>query len=286
MSKLYIVATPIGNLGDISQRALTTLKEVDLILAEDTRHTIKLLNYFNIKKKMEAYHKFNERFKAEQIVDRIKNEDLEVCLVSDAGTPCISDPGYEIVRCAHENGVEVIGIPGPSAIVTALSISGFQLDSFAFYGFLERANKKIRETINEIKNSNIKVSVIYESPKRLVKLVEKLAEVFPDSNICICSDLTKLHERVIRGNTIEVLEKIKGDENIEKGEYVVVLENTENISEELSGKEFSTEAMLIDKIIKDDCTMKEAIKKVAEEYNIPKNRVYEASLNLKEKMGN
>ncbi|HCC08146.1 MAG TPA: 16S rRNA (cytidine(1402)-2'-O)-methyltransferase [Clostridiales bacterium] len=284
MSKLYIVATPIGNLGDISKRALDVFNECDLILAEDTRHTIKLLNYFNIKKRMESYHKFNEKWKAEQIVERIKTEDLTVCLVSDAGTPCISDPGYEIVAFAHSNDIEVIGIPGPSAVIDALSISGFEIDRFAFYGFLDRDSKQ-KEKIAEIGNSNIKTSVIYESPHRLVKLIEKLAESFPNSAICICSDLTKLHERLIRGNIKDVLEKIKNDENIEKGEYVVILQNQE-VEEKTDEVKISVEALLADKIVRDDCTMKEAIKKVVDEHGYSKNQVYEASLNLKTKMSN
>ncbi|HAN10124.1 MAG TPA: 16S rRNA (cytidine(1402)-2'-O)-methyltransferase [Clostridiales bacterium] len=285
MSKLYIVATPIGNLGDVSKRTLDVLNECDLILAEDTRHTIKLLNYFNIKKKMESYHKFNEKWKAEQIVELIKTEDLVVCLVSDAGTPCISDPGYEIVAFAHSNQIEVIGIPGPSAVIDALSISGFEIDKFAFYGFLDRDNK-LKEKITEISNSNVKISVIYESPRRVVKLVEKLAESFPNSAICICSDLTKLHERVIRGDIKEVLQKIKNDENIEKGEYVVILQNQEVKDENTGEAKISIEALLVDKIMRDDCTMKEAIKKVVNEHDFSKNQVYEASLNLKTKMSN
>ncbi len=282
MSKLYIVATPIGNLGDISSRGLLALKECDLILAEDTRHSIKLLNYYEIKKPMESYHKFNEKSKAENIVQRIKENNLDVCVITDAGTPCISDPGYEIVKLAHDNKIEVIGIPGASAIITGLSICGFNLDTFAFYGFIDRENSKISEKLLEIKNSNIKVSVVYESPKRIVKLVEKISEIFEEGNLCICSDITKLHERTINGTIAEVLEKVRNDENIEKGEYVVIIQNTSKNLEESAEDKISTEALLVDKLIKYGCTLKEAIKKVVEENNISKNQVYEASLRLKE----
>ena len=173
MGTLYVVATPIGNLSDFSKRAIDTLKDCDLILAEDTRQTIKLLNHFDIKNKMISYHKYNEKSKSDEIINELKNG-KNISLVSDAGTPCISDPGYILIKKARENNIEVIGIPGCSAIIDALSISGLDTSSFTFYGFVPTDNKSKDELFNEIKHSNVKVKVLYESPKRLIKLLENI----------------------------------------------------------------------------------------------------------------
>lgn len=281
MGKLYVVATPIGNLSDISERALKILEEVDFIAAEDTRQTVKILNHFNIKKQMIAYHKFNERSKSGAIIEKILNGS-DVALVSDAGTPCISDPGYELVKLAREKKIEVIGIPGPSAIITALSISGLDTSNFTFIGFLPVDNKKLREKIEQIKKSSFSTFIIYESPKRLLKLVELLKENFMDSKIFIASDLTKIHERSFFGNIEEVYDIIKNDEKIEKGEYVVVLEKKLEKIELVEKKEYSIEAELIDIIVKEKCDMKTAIKILNEKNkNLKKNDIYNASLNIK-----
>lgn len=281
MGKLYVVATPIGNLSDISERALKILGEVDFIAVEDTRQTVKILNHFNIKKQMTAYHKFNEKSKSGAIIEKILNGS-DVALVSDAGTPCISDPGYELVKLARENKIEVIGIPGPSAIITALSISGLDTSNFTFIGFLPVDNKKLREKIEQIKKSSFSTFIIYESPKRLLKLVELLKENFMDSKIFIASDLTKIHERSFFGNIEEVYDIIKNDEKIEKGEYVVVLEKKLEKIELVEKKDYSIEAELIDIIVKEKCDMKTAIKILNEKNkNLKKNDIYNASLNIK-----
>jgi len=280
MGTLYVAATPIGNLNDVTPRLLEILKSVDLIAVEDTRQTIKLLNHFKIKNKMVAYHKFNEKNKTNSIIEDLKNG-KNVALVSDAGTPCISDPGYILVKEARKNNIEVIGIPGPSAIITALSISGIDTSSFSFIGFLPTDNKRITEEIEKISNSKIKTFIIYESPKRLVKLVERLKENFKNSKIFIASDLTKIHERGFYGNIDTVYETIKNDPKIEKGEYVVVLEKEDNKKEDIE-LEYSLEAMLVDIIVKENCRLKEAIK-ILNNTNkeLKKNNIYEASLNLK-----
>ena len=172
MGILYVVATPIGNLSDFSPRAIETLKNSDIILVEDTRQTIKLLNHFNIKVKMISYHKFNELKRCDEIINYI-NEGKKISLVSDAGTPCISDPGYLLVKKARENNIDVIGIPGCSAVIDALQISGLDTSSFTFYGFVPTENKKKKELYAEIKKSKVKTKVLYESPKRILNLLKK-----------------------------------------------------------------------------------------------------------------
>ena len=280
MGILYIVATPIGNLDDISKRCLDTLRNVDLIACEDTRQTIKILNKFDIKKKLVSYHKFNESRKSDDFINLLKN-DKNIALVSDAGTPCISDPGYVLVSKARENGIEVIGIPGPSALVTALSISGLNTDSFSFVGFLPIDNKKRRIAIDDILNSAINTFVVYESPKRLVKTLKDLFLVIPNSMVAVCSDLTKLYERTLYGMLEDVINIASNDENIEKGEYVIVLEKMEEVVKKKE-VEYSIEALLVDVMVKNNCSVKEAISIINEENkSVKKNEIYNASLNLK-----
>lgn len=285
MKTLYVVATPIGNLNDISSRALEILENVDLIAAEDTRQTLKLLNHYNIKKKMTSYHKFNEKTKGSEIIDYLKSGS-DVAIVTDAGTPCISDPGYILINLARKNNIDVIAVPGPSAVVSALSVSGMDTSSFVFIGFLPVDNKKLKEEITRIKESKFTTFVIYESPKRLVKLVELLNSNFSSSNLFIASDLTKIHERYFFGKTSDVLAKIKNDPNIEKGEYVVVLEKK---IEEESKEEFdiSTEALLVDIMIRENCNLKDAVFLLNKKSDkLKKNQIYNASLNLKKIMEN
>ena len=223
MGTLYVVGTPIGNLGDITLRALEILKSVDYIACEDTRQSLKLLNHFDIKKKLVSYHKFNENGKSDTIIDDLI-EGKEVAIITDAGTPCISDPGYILVKKCHENNIPVIAIPGASAVISSLSISGMDTSNFSFVGFLPIDNKKFKEEIEKIKNNPIDTVVIYESPKRLIKLFSKLVIEFPNSNVYIASDLTKVHERGFFGEIEKVYDLIRNDSNIEKGEYAIVLE--------------------------------------------------------------
>lgn len=285
MGTLFVVATPIGNLNDISKRVLDVLSNCDFIAAEDTRNTIKILNHYGIKKSMTSYHKFNEKSKSNAIIQKII-EGNNAALVSDAGTPCISDPGYELVKLARKNKINVIGIPGPSAIITALSISGLDTSNFSFYGFLPTDNKRLKIKLEEMKNSDINTFVIYESPKRLLKLIETLNENFEDSLIFIASDLTKIHERGFFGKIIDVLEILKKDEKIEKGEYVVILQKEKKIyNEQKEEKLLSIEALLIDTIVKNNCTLKEAINLLQNNRKIKKKYIYSASLNLKKIFG-
>lgn len=280
MGNLYIVATPIGNLQDITFRALDILKNVDYIACEDTRQTIKLLNHYDIKNKLVAYHKFNELSKSNFIIDDLK-KGMNIAIVTDAGTPCISDPGYIVIKKAREKNINIYAIPGASAVVSALSVSGVDTSNFTFIGFLPVDNTKFNEEINKIKESKINTFVIYESPKRIVKLFSKLKDIFPQSIVYIASDLTKIHERGFFGTIEEVYEQISNDPNIEKGEYAIVLQKNDKTDskEEI---EISLEAIIVDYMIKNNCSSKEAIKGISEKNkNIRKNDLYEASLNLK-----
>ena len=277
---LYVVATPIGNLNDISKRALDVLSEVDLIACEDTRQSIKLLNHYDIKNKLISYHKFNEKDKSVSIVDDLING-KNVALISDAGTPCISDPGYNLVKLARDSGIEVIGIPGCSATVTALSVSGLSTSSYSFLGFLSNDTSKFNKELDLIHNSLINTFIIYESPKRLVKLVKTLKDEFPHSMIYIASDLTKIHERGFYGDIDTVYNTIKEDPNIEKGEYVIILEKHD---EEVTNKDetLSIEALLVDVMIKNNISLKDAINYLNDNNKeLKKNDIYKASLNLK-----
>ena len=279
MGTLYIVATTIGNLGDITARAIETMQNVDLIAVEDTRVTIKLLNYFNIKTKMISYHNFNEEKRINEILTHLENG-KNIALVTDAGTPCISDPGFLLVKTAKEKGINVIGIPGPSAIINALSISGLPSSNFTFYGFLAKENSKFKKQISEIKESVVSTFIFYESPKRIVKLINKLKEEFPSSFVSIASDMTKKFERNFYGLIEDVYETIKDDEKIEKGEYVVIIYKEKN--EEVKEESPSLESLLIDAMIKENISLKDAIEFLSKQNkNLSKNNLYDASLNLK-----
>ena len=278
MGILYVVGTPIGNLGDITSRALDILNSVDLIACEDTRTSSVLLKHFNINKKLVSYHKFNEKGKSNSLIEDLKSG-KNIALISDAGCPCISDPGSILVHEAIENNIEVIAIPGPSAVITSLMSSGMDTASFTFYGFLDRESKKIEESLKKIQNDSSNIAVIYESPKRIIKLLEKINDILDNPYVCLCNDLTKKFEKKYYGNTSEVINLLKNNPNSELGEYVLLIEKKQMIKEEK--EEYTIESLIIDEMVKNDCTMKEAIKIVSEKYQINKNIVYEKSLKLK-----
>lgn len=281
MSKLYIVPTPIGNLGDMTDRAIETLRESDLILAEDTRHTQKLLNFFDIKVRLVSYHKFNEISRSEEIINEILSEDKNVSLVTDAGTPCISDPGYELVKRARESGIEVIGLAGASAVTIALSVAGIDTYQFAFYGFMPRKKSELEEALEKIKDNPIKTFVLYESPKRVIKLVENIKGSMPNATVCVCKELTKLHENTFYGNVDSVLEQLKNHEDVERGEYVIVGFNNDYQEKNKSYVNSSIHGILFDKLIHKDYSLKEAVNEVVEEGLASKNEAYKASLEIK-----
>jgi len=267
---LYIVASPIGNIDEISPRALQILEEVDIIAAEDTRNTGLLLSRLGINGKLTAYHKFNEKAKQASLLEKLQ-AGQSVALVSDAGTPCISDPGYLLVKAAAEEGIDVIGVSGPCAAISALSVSGFPAEPFTFLGFLPRKNGAILEII-----PHGQTVIFYESPKRVAATMRLFAEHFPESSICLCNDLTKKFEKIYRGSPKEVLEELEANPHFEKGEYTCVVNMP---AKQLEADDSPClESQLLDVMIKSGCSMKEAIKAL----DHPKNEVYAASLRLKE----
>lgn len=281
MSKLYVVPTPIGNLGDMTPRAVEILNNCDLVLAEDTRHTQKLLNHFNISTKMISYHKFNEKKRSQKIIEEIISEEKIVALVTDAGTPCISDPGYQLIREARENGIEVLGLAGASALVTALSISGIEAYEFAFYGFLPRKKNELEKALRRVRENSVKTFIFYESPKRIINLVENIRLLMPNSTLCVCKELTKIYEKAFYGKVDTVLEELKKHEDVEKGEYVVVGYNNDYEEKETTGYQVSLPAIIFDKLIQKGYSLKEAVQEVAEEGIATKNEAYKASLDIK-----
>ncbi|MED9820807.1 MAG: 16S rRNA (cytidine(1402)-2'-O)-methyltransferase [Christensenellales bacterium] len=250
MAKLYVVATPIGNLNDITPRALETLKSVDLIAAEDTRVTRALLNHFGVDTPCISNHQHNEEHRAASLPQRMLDEDLSVAVVTDAGTPCISDPGSVLVREAAALGVEVLAVPGPTAMASALSVSGMDTREFAFYGFLPRQKKELREKLLSMKRSGTPIGVVHESPHRVIELVRTIAQTLPGCRISASCDLTKLHEKTIRGTAEEVLSMLEANEKAEKGEYCLVLDMSDvALPEEREQTSASLEAQLLEEML-------------------------------------
>lgn len=284
MGKLFVVATPIGNLSDISPRALETLRLADLIAAEDTRRTLPLLNHFEIKTPVVAYHKFNEREKSVELVSKILAENINIALVSDAGTPCISDPGCILAEMARDNGIEVIAIPGPSAVISALSVSGFVFTQFSFLSFIPRQKTEKEAYFNILSASEIDTFVIYEAASRISDSLREIASALPGCRAFVINDITKFYEKSWRGNIAVVAALLEAEPKSGLGEYTIVLQRTAApAAVEDEKADLSPEALLIDEIIKSGCSLKEAITKVSEcSKNLSKNEVYKASLNLKE----
>jgi 16S rRNA (cytidine1402-2'-O)-methyltransferase len=279
-----VVATPIGNLADISPRALETLRSADLIAAEDTRRTLPLLNHFEIKTPVVAYHKFNEREKSGELVSKILTENINIALVSDAGTPCISDPGCILAETARDNGIEVVAIPGPSAVISALSVSGFVFTQFSFLGFIPRQKTEKEAYYNILLNSEIDTFVIYEAASRISDSLREIAAALPGCRAFVINDITKFYEKSWRGNISDVAAALESEPKSGLGEYTIVIQHTAApvaIPDEKNG--VSPEALLVDEMIKSCCSLKEAIAKVSDKSkNLSKNEVYKASLNLKE----
>ena len=280
MAALYVVATPIGNLQDFSPRAAETMKKAGLIIAEDTRVTMKLCQVFGFRAPLVSCHRHNEDSKAESVAEKILAEDLDAALVTDAGTPCISDPGNEVVRACIGKGIPVIPVPGCCAGIAALSVSGTDAREFAFYGFLPREKKALREKLREIAGG-IPVAVLHESPFRITELTEMIAEVLPEAGMTVCCDLTKLHEKTLYGRPEMVLSALKANDKTEKGEYCVVLDlhgvsRPEPPKEE---RELSVEARLIEEM-KQGRTLREAQERLTEAGE-KKNAVKQAAILLK-----
>ena len=284
---LYIVATPIGNSRDSTERAREILTTADIIAAEDTRRSVVLLNKLGIRgNALSANHKFNEYGKARYFVEQLQ-QGKNVAVITDAGTPCISDPGNELIRAAVGSGIRVVGIPGCCAAVTALSISGFDLSTFLFYGFFPREAADRRRVLSMMRKGDTRTYAFYESPKRIMSAVEFFIEENAGIRLCLCNDMTKLHEMTFRGSPAEVREQLLRKGNYEKGEYAFIAE----VCEEYMLREVehisSPEALLVDCMVRHDCTARDAIRLLLGDENntYSKNELYAAHLALKERFG-
>ena len=270
---LYLVPTPIGNLGDISTRCRETLEQADFIAAEDTRVSLKLLNHLGIKKSLVSYFEHNKAAKGEMIVERILAG--ETCaLVSDAGSPAISDPGEELVKQCAEAGITVCAIPGPCAVITALSISGQSTGRFCFEGFLSTAKKSRKEHLESLIGES-RTMIFYEAPHKLLNTLEDMAAVFgADRPISLCRELTKLHEEVVRTTLGEAIAKYT--ETPPKGEFVLVVAGAPAVEKEKATP--ADAAARVAQLMEEGLSRKDAIKQTAKELDLPKNVVYDAAL--------
>ena len=274
---LYLVPTPIGNLGDVSERARETLEAADFIAAEDTRVTLKLLNHLGIKKSLVSYYEHNKAFKGDRIVDRILAG--ETCAqVSDAGSPAISDPGEDLVKQCVAAGITVCAIPGPCAAITALSISGQSTGRFCFEGFLSTAKKSRREHLDSLKKET-RTMIFYEAPHKLAPTLQDLLDTFgPDRPISLCRELTKLHEEVIRTTLKGAVEYY--EQNAPKGEFVLILAGAPEEIQETASPEDA--AARVAALMADGLSRKDAVKQAAQQLGLPKNVVYDAALKAQE----
>ena len=276
---LYLVGTPIGNLDDLSPRARETLSVVDFIAAEDTRVTLKLLNRFGIRKPLVSYYEHNKIESAAVIIPRLLSGE-SCALVSDAGMPAISDPGEELVRLCAENGIPVASVPGPSAVVTALAMSGLPTQRFTFEGFLSTANKSRREHLDSLREEH-RTMVIYEAPHKLTETLEDLLETLGDREIALCRELTKIHEEIIRTTISEALERYRSEGP--RGEYVLVIRGAARQKGPRTSLEEAVE--LTERYRAEGLSLKDAARRAAAETGQSRNDLYHAAT-VREKSGN
>lgn len=267
---LYIVATPIGNLDDITLRAIKILQEADIIAAEDTRHTLKLLNHLQISKPLISYYKQTEKVKTDILIEKLK-EGKNIALVSDAGTPVISDPGEEVVKVAIQNDIKVIPIPGPCALITALISSGMNAKEFSFIGFLPVNKKEKEEKLEEV-SGETRTLIFYEAPHKLISTLTEMKSILGDRKICLARELTKIHEEFLIDTISNLLEKTQEP----KGEYVIVVEGSslskkEKETNKLNEMSIEQHYKYYEKLGYDK---KEIIKKIAKDRNVSKNEIY------------
>jgi len=273
---LYIVATPIGNLNDITNRAIEILNKVDICAAEDTRKSIKLFNAHNINTKLTSYHKFSESNKTIGLIKELLSG-KDIAVISDAGTPLISDPGRYLVNEAIEQGIEIVPIPGATSVITALSISGFNIDNFKYFGFLPRKKNEREVVIKEICNSGI-TSVVFESGKRVGKLIDDISrELQEDVQILVAREMTKIHETFYRGTALEVKEQLDSSEFGAKGEFVLIVSAFEKHLEE----DFSYDDKRIMELLWDSLPQKEALSLGSKILNKKRNFLYQKKIDNK-----
>lgn len=277
--KLYVVATPIGNLADITFRAIDTLKQVDLIAAEDTRHIQMLLNHYGISNKVTSLHQHNEEKAALVILDKLK-AGLSVALVSDAGTPLFSDPGMPLVKLAKENHFDVIPIPGACAFITALSVSGLPITPCYFVGFIPRTSSARKTFFSEYRHYSMTWG-FYESSHRILATLQDMIEIFPETHeIVIARELTKLHETVVKGSLSSLLELVTTNDNMRKGEFVVLVSGT---IPEKKEAELTVEQENILRILLKECSIKTAVAMAVEITGVKKNILYQIALTISQK---
>lgn len=271
---LYIVATPIGNLEDITLRAIRILKEVDLIAAEDTRHTLKLLNHLDISKPMISYHRHNEEVRVEVLIKELK-EGKSIAVVSDAGTPGICDPGETIIKKCIEENIKIVPIPGACAMINALIVSGIDTGEFTFLGFLPLNKKNRKNKIEEIKNSN-KTIILYEAPHKIKNTLNDLKDILENRKIVIAREITKIHEEYIRGtveNILKIVDKLKG-------EMIIIIEKNEKDIKEDNFNDLTLEEHY-ELYNKHGFDKKEIIKKIARDRKVSKNEIYKFFIDKK-----
>jgi len=273
---LYIVATPIGNLGDISERAVEILKQVDLIAAEDTRHSKTLLDRFAISTKVRAYHEHNEDQLTSKLIEQLIGGE-SIALISDAGTPLINDPGYKLVAAAHDNGIQVVPIPGPSAIITALSASGLPTNKFIFEGYLPAKSEARKKCLLELMSES-RTLIFYEAPHRILETMQAMQDVFgSERRVTIGRELTKQFEQIVRDSVSEINAKLENGEIKIKGEFVVILEGAQEVSVA------DTEVLRINQILSEKLSPKDAAGLTAKITGKKKNEVYKLTLESVEK---
>lgn len=273
LGNLFLVATPIGNLEDITLRAIEVLSKVDIIAAEDTRQTLKLLNHLNIRKPLISYYKETEKVKSEILINKLK-EGKNIAIVSDAGTPAISDPGEEVVKQCIKNNINIIPIPGACAFINALICSGLSTREFIFIGFLSTNNKDKKNKLEEVKQES-RTLIFYEAPHKIISTLESMKEILGDRNIVLAREITKIHEEFIRGKITEILDKCQQL----KGEYVIIVEGAEKVDKQ---REFLN-SMTLEEHYKyysnQNIEKKEIIKRVAKDRNKNKNEIYQYFIN-------
>jgi 16S rRNA (cytidine1402-2'-O)-methyltransferase len=272
---LYVVATPIGNMDDITVRALNVFGRVDLIAAEDTRHTGKLLKHHQIKCRLMSYHEHNEQERTPLLIERIKSGS-SIALVSDAGTPTVSDPGYILLQRALENNIKVVPIPGPSALLAALSISGLPTDSFIFIGFCAKKKTRRLKQLREFAHET-RTLIFYESPGRIFAFINEINEIMGNRYGVLCREMTKLHEEFLRGRLSELIETLSGRPSV-KGECTLLVKGR---GDDIGVSQDIVRAELIEVLEKKDGKLSQVSKTIARKYGLSKNAVYEEALKLK-----
>jgi len=275
-SGLYIVSTPIGNLGDISSRAIKTLENSDIIICENPKHSLKLLSKLDIKKKLISLHDYNEQIVIEKIVESLKNKKLS--LISDAGSPLISDPGYKLVTFCIENDIYVTTIPGASSVTSALQISSIPINKYTFHGFLPKTKKSVVNFVEILKKSNL-TSVFFVSSHKILSFLEILSKELSDRKIAVCKELTKMNERVFIGSSLEVFKEFKQSSKNSLGEFVIVVEE-QNIDTKKSLYELSPDIIDIIKKLLDKFSLTDTVKIVHKIGNIEKKEIYKKALDI------